>query len=148
MKAVAYNIKDFEKELLARANGKVHDLTLISNALNYNTLHYASGKEVVIVSADDRLNADILDQLKEVGIQKIVTRSLNTDHIDLYRAADLNIQVANTPYPDRTAKGIAEQTIRNLNLWDSGRCVGTACCCVKDCSITPFNTPSDENHTR
>ncbi|KGE15681.1 lactate dehydrogenase [Sphingobacterium deserti] len=147
MKAVAYNIKDFEKELLALANGKVHDLTLISNPLNGNTLHYASGKEVVIVSHDDTLSADILEQLKAAGIQKIVTRSLTTDHIDLYRAADLNIQVANTPYADRTPKGVAEQTIRNLNLWDSGRCVGTACCCVKDCKVTPLNTEGNEKYT-
>lgn len=143
MKAVAYNIKDFEKELLARANGKVHDLTLISNALTFNTLHYALGKEVVIVSYDDRLDAPILDEMKAVGIQKIVTRSVATDHIDLFRAADLNIQVANTPYEDRSPKGIAEQTIRNLNLWDKGRCVGAACCCIKDCNVVPIDQKNE-----
>ncbi|GHE48964.1 Rossmann-fold NAD(P)-binding domain-containing protein [Sphingobacterium griseoflavum] len=147
MKAVAYNIKDFEKESLALANGKVHDLTLISNGLNINTLHYTAGKEVVIVSEDDRLDASILEELKAVGILKIVTRSLKTDHIDLYRAADLNIQVANTPYADRTPKGIAEQTIRNLNLWDKGKCVGTACRCVRDCNTLAINH-SDGKHNR
>ncbi|WDF67763.1 lactate dehydrogenase [Sphingobacterium oryzagri] len=143
MKAVAYHIKDFEKELLALANGKVHDLTLISNPLNFNTLHYVFGKEVVIVSEDDRLDADLLDGLKKAGVQKIVTRSMKTDHIDLFHAADLDIQVANTPYEDRSPKGIAEQTIRNLNLWDKGRCVGQACCCVKDCNVFPLNNTDE-----
>lgn len=146
MKAVAYNIKDFEKELLARANGKVHDLTLISNALSFNTLHYALGKEVVIVSEDDHLSADILGKMKTMGVQKIVTRSVATDHIDLFCAADLNIQVANTPYEDRSPKGIAEQTIRNLNLWDKGRCVGAACCCVKDCNVIPLDTTDEKRN--
>ncbi|MBD1433011.1 lactate dehydrogenase [Sphingobacterium sp. DN00404] len=139
MKAVAYNIKDYEKESLAIANGKVHDLTLISNALNLVTIHYARGKEVVIVSEDDLLNAELLEELQRIGVQKIVTRSITTDHIDLSRAYDLGIQIANTPYEDRTPKGIAEQTIRNLNLWGKGKCVGQACCCVKECNVVNPN---------
>lgn len=135
MKAVAYNIKDYEKESLAIANGKVHDLTLISNPLNFSTIHYAYGKEVVIVSEDDRLERDLLEKLQCAGIQKIVTRSITTDHIDLHRAHDLGIQIANTPHVDRTPKSIAEQTIRNLNLWGSGKCVGQACCCVRECHV-------------
>ncbi|WP_437921729.1 lactate dehydrogenase [Sphingobacterium sp. LRF_L2] len=146
MKAVAYNIKEFEKELLAIANRKIHDLTLISNELNFNTLHYAVGKEVVIVSADDVLEAKLLEQLKQVGVQKIVTRSLTTDHIDLYRAHELNIQIANTPYIDRSPKGIAEQTIRNLNLWEKGKCVGLACCCVKECGVLKSKNDETTEH--
>lgn len=145
MKAVAYNIKDYEKELLALANGKVHDLTLISNPLNARTMHYAYGKEVVVVSEDDLLDSSLLAELQRIGIQKIVTRSLKTDHIDLYRAHDLGIQIANTPYEDRTPKGIAEQTIRNLNLWGNGKCVGQACCCVKECNVINANQTKDKD---
>lgn len=140
MKVVAYNIKDYEKELLALANGKVHDLTLISNGLNLNTIHYAEGKEVVIVSAEDLLDALVIDELYKIGVRKIITRSLTTTHIDLYKAHDLKIQVANTPHADQTPKGIAEQTIRNLNLWGGGKCVGKACCCVNNCSALSDNT--------
>ncbi|MBD1425203.1 Rossmann-fold NAD(P)-binding domain-containing protein [Sphingobacterium arenae] len=139
MKAVAYNIKDYEKESLAIANGKVHDLTLISNSLNFRTIHYAQGKEVVIISEDDYLDAELLEELQRAGVQKIVTRSITTSHIDLLRAYDLGIQIANTPYEDRTPKGIAEQTIRNLNLWGSGKCVGRACCCAKECNVMDPN---------
>lgn len=133
MKAIAYNIKDYEKESLAIANGKIHDLTLISNPLNLRTVHYAQGKEVVIVSKEDALNAALLEELERIGVQKIVTRSIETDHIDLNHAARLGIQIANTPYADHSPKGIAEQIIRNLNLWGSGKCVGRACRCVKGC---------------
>ncbi|PRD45591.1 Rossmann-fold NAD(P)-binding domain-containing protein [Sphingobacterium haloxyli] len=135
MKAVAYNIKEYEKESLAVANGKAHDLTLISNPLNRNTIHYAYGKEVVVVSEDDLIDGELLGELRRIGIRKIVTRSITTDHIDLCRAYDLGIQIANTPFEDHTPKGIAEQTIRNLNLWGDGKCVGGACCCAKECKL-------------
>ncbi len=134
MKVVAYNIKDYERELLAIANSKVHDLTLISNALNRNTIHYAFGKEVVVISEEDILDKLLIDQLYQQGIRKIITRSMTTDHIDLLKAHSLNIQVANTPHLDQSPRGIAEQTIRNLNLWGSGKCVGAACCCVNNCN--------------
>lgn len=133
MKVVAYNIKDYERELLAIANSKVHDLTLISNALNLNTIHYAFGKEVVVISEEDVLDERLIDELYQQGIRKIITRSLTTDHIDLLKAHSLNIQVANTPHEDQSPKGIAEQTIRNLSFWGSGKCVGKACCCVNNC---------------
>jgi len=136
MKVVVYNIKDFEKELLALANGKVHDLTLISNPLDFSTMHFSRGKEVVIVSEDDRLDGDVLLALKEHGIAKIITRSLATDHIDLTKAASLGMKIANTPHPDRGAKGIAEQTIRCLNLWSAGMCAGGVCVCMMGCKRT------------
>ena len=139
MKVVAYNIKDFEKELLAVANAKVHDLTLISNDLNLKTMHYAVGKEVIIISEQDKLDTDILDELHRIGIRKIITRSILTGHINLKAADNLGIQVANTPYVDQSAKGIAAQTIRNLTLWDKEKCVGKACCCLQKCPTSKNN---------
>ena len=56
MKVVVYSIQTYEKELLALANGKMHDLTLISNGLNEETKVYATGKDVVVISAQDILN--------------------------------------------------------------------------------------------
>ena len=134
MKVVVYNIQQHEKELLAKANEQVHDLTLISNKLEADTVHFANGKTVVVISQDDVLDDKLLQSLKDIGVDKVLTRTLNTNHIDLLTAQKLNIQVANTPYEDQTPKGIAQQIIRNLNLWGSGKCVGSACRCLNDCS--------------
>jgi len=30
---------------------------------------------------------------------------------------------------------IAEKTIKNLDLWDTGHCVGASCCCAKECLV-------------
>lgn len=135
MKAVAYNIKPREKELLAVANGKKHDLTLISNELNRKTVSYAQGKNVVIVSSYDILSHDMLWELRNVGVTKIITRSKTTTHIDLKEAARMDFKVANTPDDDQSLESIAKQTIHNLNLWENGKCVGRACCCQKICEM-------------
>ncbi|WP_257657514.1 lactate dehydrogenase [Parapedobacter lycopersici] len=138
MKAIAYNIKLQEKEALARANAKKHDLTLISNELNASTVVYAQGKNVVIVSTYDILDQEMLWQLKSMGVNKIITRSNITTHIDLKTATAMAFKVANIPREDMLAiKGIAEQVIRHLNLWESGKCVGAACCCQKVCALKP-----------
>lgn len=135
MKAIAYSIRPQEKKLLALANGKKHDLTLISNELNAYTVSYALGKEVVIVSPQDRLDRTILRALKSAGIKHIITRSQTTTHIDLHVATHLGLKVANAPDDDSSTAGIAYQTIRNLSAWEAGKCVGRACCCQHTCEV-------------
>lgn len=134
MKVVAYNILESEKEILAKANAKVHDLTLISNALELSTIHYAKGKEVIIVSERDRLCKEILDLLAAIGVKKIISRSIRLDHIDVDYANILKLQLANTPLADGSIESIAIQTISSLNHWTKGLCVGDACQCGFNCA--------------
>jgi D-lactate dehydrogenase len=96
MKAVAYSIKTFEKEFLARANQKKHDITLISNDLSADTAIYAEGKDAVIVLNDD-VNASLVDQLANLGVKYIATRSIGISHIDLQAADRRRIKVADIP---------------------------------------------------
>jgi D-lactate dehydrogenase len=97
MKAVAYSIKPFEKEYLAKANRKKHDITLISNPLGTDTVIYAKGKEAVIVFTNDDVSAPVIEMLAALGIRFIVTRSTGTDHIDAAAAAKYGIKIANVP---------------------------------------------------
>jgi len=106
MKAVAYSIKAFEKEFLAKANQKKHDITLISNPLGIETTNYAEGKEAVIVFTNDDVSAKVIDRLSELGIRYIVTRSAGTDHINKLAAARHGIKIANIP--DYSSEAIAE----------------------------------------
>lgn len=140
MKAIAYNIKPHEKELLTLANGKRHDLTLISNDLNEKTIAYAYGKDVVIISAYDILDAKMLRELKNAGINKIITRSRTTTHIDLGEARRLNFNVANTPAEDQSINGIAKQTVQHLHGWEAGAPVDPECSHGVVCVVKPTNT--------
>lgn len=144
MKTVAYSIKPFEKEFLARANQKKHDITLISNPLGLDTLTYAAGKEAVIVFTSDEVSAPVLEKLAAMGIRFITTRSATTDHIDAAAAARLGIKLANVPgHPPQALQEIADQTIKNLDRWQLNKCVGNACICAKDCRAAQSPTEKD-----
>jgi D-lactate dehydrogenase len=97
MKVVAYSIKAFEKEFLAKANQKKHDITLISNPLSLETTAYADGKDAVIVFTNDDVSAPVVNKLADMGIKFIATRSAGTDHIDQKTAAKRSIKIANVP---------------------------------------------------
>lgn len=97
MKVVVYSTRSFEKELLAKANQKKHEITLISNALTLDTASYASGKDAIIVFTSDDVSAPVIEKLAACGVKYIATRSVGTDHIDKDAAALAKIKVANVP---------------------------------------------------
>lgn len=109
MKVVAYSIKEFEKEFLARANQKKHDITLISNPLSAETASYAEGKDAVVVFTNDDVSAYVINRLADLGVRYIATRSVGTDHIDKEAAARKNIKLANVP--EYSPQAIAEHTV-------------------------------------
>jgi D-lactate dehydrogenase len=109
MKAVAYSIKPFEKEYLAKANEKKHDITLISNALSPDTAIYADGKDAVIVFTNDDVSAGVIKKLAKSGVKYIVTRSTGTDHINKEAAAQFGIKIANVP--SYSPQAIAEHAV-------------------------------------
>src|ERR1700733_1585155 len=109
MKAVAFSIKPFEKEFLAKANQKKHDITLISNPLNFDTAAYAAGKDAVIVFTNDDVSATVIDKLAGLGIKYIVSRSAGTDNIDKETAAKYGIKLSNVP--SYSPKAIAEHAV-------------------------------------
>jgi D-lactate dehydrogenase len=106
MKAVAYSVKPFEKEFLAKANQKKHDITLISNALSLDTVNFAEGKDAVIVTPNDDVSNAVIKKLARLGIKYIAARSTGTDHIDKKIAKNCGIKVSNVPFysPQATAE--------------------------------------------
>ncbi|MDF3078959.1 MAG: 2-hydroxyacid dehydrogenase [Sphingobacteriaceae bacterium] len=69
----------------------------------------------------DHSRYPIEDQLLKAFIQH--SRVLLTPHQAFLTAEALGV--------------IAEKTIKNLNLWNSDKCVGPACCCVEACAVEP-----------
>ncbi|PWK80089.1 D-isomer specific 2-hydroxyacid dehydrogenase-like protein [Mucilaginibacter oryzae] len=147
MKAIAYSIKPFEKESLAIANHKKHEITLISNALGIETAAFAGGKDAAIVMQDDNVSAPVIEILAGLGVKYIVTRSLDTSHIDKNAAARFGIKLSNIPLLSTQQaepniddlQHIANQTIRNLDLWQLNKCVGKACICAEGCKTVAMH---------
>lgn len=135
MKAIAYNIKPEEKECLVLANHKKHDITIIANSLNVETMPFAQGKEVLIVFNEDPLNAELIVGLKALGIKYIATSSFETNHIDLNAAGIAGFKIANVPFTqgEDVVMPRMQQVVKNLDNWAAGKCVGKACCCPNDC---------------
>ncbi|MBU0697464.1 MAG: lactate dehydrogenase [Bacteroidetes bacterium] len=131
MKAVVYSTQSFEKEFIAKANQKKHDITLISNALNLQTVQFAEGKDAVIVTVNDDLSANVINELKNLNVKYITNRSNDTDHIDKVQASILGIKLANVS--NESPQEIAMQTIKNLDNWQANKCAGKACVCANAC---------------
>jgi lactate dehydrogenase-like 2-hydroxyacid dehydrogenase len=140
MRVVAYSIKSAEKEPLAIANHKKHEITLISNALSIETVSFAQGKEAVIVFTSDEVSEEVINKLADLGVKFIATRSNDVLHINAEVAAIRNIKIANVP--QMAIAGLSEtdipmalavETINNLDKWQGKRCLGDACVCSKAC---------------
>ncbi|CAM4286571.1 D-isomer specific 2-hydroxyacid dehydrogenase, catalytic domain [Pedobacter westerhofensis] len=151
MRVVAYSIKSFEKEPLAIANHKKHEITLISNSLSSGTASYAEGKEAVIVFTDDEVSAEVINKLADLGVKYIATRSSVTLHIDQDAAASRNIKIANVPASalmaitdEELPHALARETILNLDKWQENRCLGSSCICSRSCDQVKPKFPGHE----
>jgi D-lactate dehydrogenase len=122
MKVVAYSIKPHEKEFLAKANQKKHDITLISNSLNLDTVGYAFGKDAIIVTINDLVSGKIIDTLAGLHIKYIVAQSQITTHINKEAANKYGIKLLNIPgwsflLTNEALQDTAIQIIRNLDAF-------------------------------
>lgn len=140
MRVVAYSIKSTEKEPLAIANHKKHEITLISNSLTEETVFYAEGKDAVVVFTDDDVSADVINKLAGLGIKYIATRSTDSSHIDQQEAYNQNIKIASVPLlalngikENELPMALAKETINNLDKWEARKCLGDACICARSC---------------
>jgi lactate dehydrogenase-like 2-hydroxyacid dehydrogenase len=136
MKAVVYNTQSFEKELIAIANQKKHDITLISNTLSLQTVQFAEGKDAVVITTKDDLTTAVVNELKKLDVKYIINRSTDTSNIDKIQASILGIKIAKIT--DLEPEKIAEGTIQILDNWQAKKCAGKACACAKPCR--PKNT--------
>ncbi|RZK83042.1 MAG: lactate dehydrogenase [Pedobacter sp.] len=141
MRVVAYSIKSTEKEPLAIANHKKHEITLISNPLTEATVSFATGKDAVVVFTDDDVSAAVIKRLAALGVKYIATRSTDRSNIDLKAAVAHHMKIANVSY--KAISGISEEqipmilaveTINNLDKWEGRKCLGDACICSRTCN--------------
>lgn len=142
MKVVVYSTRPYEKEFLAKANHKKHDITLISNSLTEETTFYAKGKDAVVVNINDDVSEAIINNLASFGIKYISTRSHSIFHINHLAAHTAHIKIGHlskkcddndelidvSPFLQQE---IAEETIQNLDQWQENKCLGKNC--AKNC---------------
>lgn len=97
MKTIVYSTHSFEKPFLIKAFHNSPDLIFTVYALDTDTVKMAIGCKAIIAFTTDDLSAEVLDKLYHNGIRFIALRSMGYDHINLIRAKELGIKVANVP---------------------------------------------------
>jgi D-lactate dehydrogenase len=97
MKTMVYSTHGFEKPFLNKAFHNSPDLIFTVYRLDIDTVKMATGCKAIIAFTTDDLSAEVLDKLYHNGIRFIALRSMGYDHINLTKAKELGIKVANVP---------------------------------------------------
>ena len=109
MKVIIYSIKDFERSYLLTANKMNHEITYAEKALNAQTVGLAQTHEAVVVFAGDDVSTAVVEKLHEAGVKYIAIRAVGHDNVDIKKANDLGIKVANVP--EYSPYAIAEHAV-------------------------------------
>jgi len=118
MKAIAYNIRNQEKEHLVKANAKKHELTFISNELNKDTLAFSMDKEAVIIYSINSLSFDLLSSLKDLGVKQIISRTDKPGNDIIQKAHEYKITINyihNSLSEEKKAQQIIKQLDRSIS---------------------------------
>jgi len=97
MKILIYSIKDFERSRLVDANKNYLQVRLTHLSLSIATASLAKGFDVVSVFTGDDVSAPVIQTLSDNGVKFIAVRAAGYDNVDLAKAKELGIRVANVP---------------------------------------------------
>lgn len=109
MKVAIYSTHQFEKQYLIDANQNKHEFVLFQESLNLKTSTLANGCQAVSLFVNDDASGPVLDLLNKQGVRFIALRSAGFNHVDLNRAKELGIHVANVP--GYSPYAVAEHTV-------------------------------------
>ncbi|MCW8897506.1 MAG: 2-hydroxyacid dehydrogenase [Flavobacteriales bacterium] len=97
MKVLAYSTHGFDQPFLEEAAKNKHEFSFTEKPLNENTVEMANGFDAVALFSSDNANAKVIEKLAEYKVNYITLRSVGYDHVDLQKAHELGIKVANVP---------------------------------------------------
>ncbi len=97
MKTAIFSIHDFDSPFLEKENNGKHELIFHSESLSKHTAHFANGCDAVALFTSDTADTAVLEILNACGVKYIALRSVGYDHVDLQKATELKIKVANVP---------------------------------------------------
>ena len=97
MRVRVYSIQNYDLPFIEAANNNKHELLFTEEALTLNTVYLAEGCEAVALFTSDDGSAPVLEKLAEIGVRFISLRCVGYNHVDVKKAAELGIRVANVP---------------------------------------------------
>jgi D-lactate dehydrogenase len=109
MNVTVFSTKSFERPYLSEAAGSTHALRFVEARLTPETAALAQDTEAVALFTADDASAPVLELLHAQGVRFLTIRATGHDQVDLARAQQLGLRVANVP--DYSPYAIAEHTI-------------------------------------
>lgn len=109
MKIAVYSAHKFELETLYQANSAKHEIKLIDTYLTPETVALAESCKCVAIFTNDDASAPVLEKLKDIGVKYLALRSAGYNHVDLQKAKELGLKVANVP--EYSPYAVAEHTV-------------------------------------
>jgi D-lactate dehydrogenase len=98
MKTAVFSAKSYDKEYLEKANiQKLHELVYFETSLKEKTVRLAETFDAVCVFVNDRLNAEIIEQLSKFHVRLIALRCAGFNNVDIETASNYNIKVLRVP---------------------------------------------------
>src|SRR5678809_1051107 len=96
MKIAFFSTQSYDKEYFERFNTQ-HELLFFEVQLNEQTTVLARGCNAVCAFVNDRLNAAVLNALKEMGVKIIAQRCAGFNNVDIVAANENKIAVVRVP---------------------------------------------------
>ncbi|MGY3089788.1 D-lactate dehydrogenase [Hymenobacter sp. UYAg731] len=109
MKTTVFSTKPFERPYLTKAVGTAHELRFIEENLGMETAALAHGTDAVAIFSTDDASAAVLEALHAQGVRFLTIRATGHEQVDLTRAQQLGLRVANVP--EYSPHAIAEHAV-------------------------------------
>jgi len=109
MKIAIFSIHSFDRPFFEKIKNSNHELVYFQEQLSKETAHLAKDFDAIAIFTSDTVNVDVLQLLHSYGVKYIALRSVGFDHVDLSKAAELKIKIANVP--EYSPFAIAEHTV-------------------------------------
>jgi D-lactate dehydrogenase len=109
MKIALFSIHRFDRPFFEKIKNSNHELFYFKEQLTKETAHLAKDFDALAIFPSDNLNEEVLQLLHSYGVKFITLRSVGYDHVDIKKATELKIKVANVP--EYSPFAIAEHTV-------------------------------------
>ena len=109
MKIAIFSIHSFDKPFFEKIKNRNHELVYFKQQLSKETAHLAKDFDAIAIFTSDNANEEVLQLLHSYGVKFIALRSVGYDHVDIDKATELKMKVANVP--EYSPFAIAEHTV-------------------------------------
>ncbi len=97
LRVAFFHATPYRNELYTKKNKYNYTLHFFASRLTLETVPLAAGFRVIVVSANDCLDAEVLSHLHNLGVELIALRCAGFNNVDLTACAELGFSIARVP---------------------------------------------------